>query len=83
MKCPECKKGYKNPGFACLFCGVRPEDQEEISRKYLLKNMSLIEFSLFLMVIATLIAALIYFFFFSEMHRELKQIEVEEYGIVP
>jgi hypothetical protein len=83
MKCPKCKKGYVNPGFVCLFCGTKPEDAENKSQESLLKNMSLLEFSVFLMVIATLIASLIYFFFFAEMHRELKQIEVEEYGIVP
>ena len=82
MKCPKCKKGYVKPGFACLFCGAKPEDAENISRRSLLKNMSILEFSIFLMIIATLVAAIIYFFFFSEMHRELQQIEVEEYGIV-
>ena len=46
------------------------------------KDMTLIEFSIFLMVIITLIVAMIYFIFFREMQRELKTIEFEEYGII-
>ena|GEM_PF-2466499 len=46
-----------------------------------LKKMSIVELSIFLMVVITLILALIYFVFFREMDRELRIIETRQTGI--
>ena len=54
-----------------------------MKNKFIFKDMTIIEFTLFLMAVLTIIVAVIYFIFFSEMHRELKTIEFEEYGIIP
>ncbi|MFC1479841.1 hypothetical protein ACFL5Y_00115 [Candidatus Omnitrophota bacterium] len=41
------------------------------------RKMSIIEFSLFLIVIITLILAIIYFVFFREMDRGLRSLEIK------
>lgn len=58
------------------------ENHPEEKKKKVLKEMSLVEFSLFLMALVLLILGVIYFVYFTEVQSTLKPLEVRQTSLI-